>query len=498
MAILGVNGPTSIEKTDVVEMKNYSKTQIRMTPSTGSASVKAGDTTVFKLPSAKIVDLATLRFNFVGETNGDGTHLYGFPKYMSSLIHQMEIWCNGQSIMNITRYNQIYNILRDYSSDYEKYQNKLFNNADPSVDYHIDAYGDIIKYCTNNETDNEIINKFKKCYVIDDFIGFFDFSKGDRQSFLNTNLVGDFEIHITWATDKVLWQGSGNYTGYASPFYTITNLIGWIDAIEFKDEKFITAQQERLNNPDTQNNVLRMPFKNYKSYIGDNTGNNAETTIRVVENTNSLDKLILTYLHKDRNTTNLLELAAGIGENRIDNSATATLVQICEGDIPARRYHYEHIKTLNGITLANTSKHFIRNGQGLGYSADRTKSALVQFELDSQDLHNPMDLSSCYEETLKSFDLNYNNVNKANPGIKNLEGWCKNFYACAYSLNHNANPKDPYVISGIDTGATAINVAVKVTNSQRSNVAYVATPMLITEMTSELLIGNGRTVALRP
>jgi hypothetical protein len=494
MAILGVNGPTSIEKTDIVEMKNYSKTQIRMTPSTGSASVKAGDTTVFRLPSAKVVDLATLRFNFVGETNGDATHLLGFPKYMSSLIHQMEIWCNGQSIMNITRYNQIYNILRDYSSDYEKYQNKLFNNADPSVDYVSDANGDITKYCTNNETNNVNVNQFKKCYVIDDFIGFLDFSKGDRQSFLNTNLVGDFEIHITWATDKVLWEGSGDYSAYAAPFYTITNLIGWIDAIEFKDDKFTTAQTERINSGD----LIRMPFKNYKSYTGDNTGNNAETTIRVVENTNSLDKLIFTYLHKDRNISSELQLEAGVGENRIDNSSTATLAQICEGDIPARRYHYEHIKSLGGIVLTNTSKHFTRNGQGLGYNTDRTKSALVQFELDSQDLHNPMDLASCYEETLKAFDLTYNNVNKANPGLKNLEGWCKYFYACAYSLNHNVNPKDPYVISGIDTGATAINVAVKVTNSQRSSANYVATPMLITEMTSELLIGNGRTVALRP
>ena len=123
---------------------------------------------------------------------------------------------------------------------------------------------------------------------------------------------------------------------------------------------------------------------------------------------------------------------------------------------------------------------------------------MVQFEVDSQDMHNPMDLASCYEETLKAFDLNYNNINKANPGLKNLEGYCKYFYACAYSLNHNSNAKDPYVISGVDTGSTAINIAVKVTNSVRTHANYVASPMLITEMTSELLIANGRVVALRP
>ena len=114
--------PSNILGTVVSDMKNYSKTQIRMTPSTGSTPVKSGDVTVFKLPNAKVVDLATLRFNLHCATNGTQTEVVGLPKYISSLIHQFEIWCNGKSVMNISRYNHIYNIVRDYSGDYEKYQ----------------------------------------------------------------------------------------------------------------------------------------------------------------------------------------------------------------------------------------------------------------------------------------------------------------------------------------------------------------------------------------
>ena len=358
MAIIGVNGPTRIEKTDIVTMKNYSKTQIRMIPSNGSGDIQAGDTSVFRLPSAKIVDLATLRFNFLAQTNGDTNCLVGFPKYISSLIHQMEIWCNGQCIMNITKYNQIYNILRDFSSDYEKYQNKLFNNADPSIDYDVDSSGtgstgDIIKYICTNETTSLVVNKSKKNYVIDDFIGFFDFSKGDRQSFLNTNLVGDFEIHITWATNKVLWHSTSSPNIPTELTYTISNLVGWIDTIDFKDDSFVTAQQNKLNSPDKENNVLRMPFKNYKSYLaGTNTGENAETTIRVVENTNSLDKLILTYLNKDRDSFGWLELDAGSSEYRMDNQnvVTATTNALTTGELTIMN---NNIQTLSICTISS-------------------------------------------------------------------------------------------------------------------------------------------------
>ena len=109
-----------------------------------------------------------------------------------------------------------------------------------------------------------------------------------------------------------------------------------------------------------------------------------------------------------------------------------------------------------------------------------------------------MDMASVYQETLKTFELNYNNIHKANPGIQNFNSWLRDFFVAAYSVSHVGKDRS-YLISGIDTKATAINVAVKVTNTKgANNTAKTATPMLITEMTSELLIGGGRSVAVRP
>jgi len=459
-----------------------------MTPSTGSTTVKAGDTTVFKLPSAKVVDLATLRFNLHCATNGSGTEVVGLPKYISSMISQFEIWCNGQSVMNIPRYH-IYNIVRDYSGDYQKYQNKLFNNADPSVDYALDDYGVITKYNTYTaSTGVGVVNRFEKDYCIDDFIGFFDFSEGNRQSFFNTNLVGDFEIHITWAPNAVLWKQSG---GALAPEYSITNLIGWIDAIEFKDDNWLNALESKL----TSGGIHRIPFKNYKSYTTNNTTQNPETTIRVVENTNSLDKLIFTYLDASRNTVDVLQL----GTQADILVATPSTDDVSLGKVPKSFFNFEYLKATKNPYLLNTSRYFRRNGVGLGYDvATRGKSALIQFELDSQDLHNPMDIASVYEETLKAFELNYNNINKANPAIQNFNSWLKDFFVAAYSVSHVGGKNKGYLISGVDTQATSISIAVKVTNAQgATTAAKTATPMLITEMTSELLIGGGRSVSIR-
>lgn len=504
MANVGRPLPDNILETPVIDMRNYTKTQIRMTPSTGSATVKAGDTTVFRLPHAMVVDLATLRFNLHCATNGTAGEVVGLPKYISSMISQFEIWCNGISVMNIPRYNHIYNIVRDYSGDYQKYQNKLFNNADPSVDYAIDdTTNAIIKYNTYTSTGVAVVNKFEKDYCIDDFIGFFDFSEGNRQSFFNTNLVGDFEIHITWAPNAVLWKQSG---GAIDPEYSITNLIGWIDAIEFKDDYWISALDAKVNSagPDGKLGKHRIPFKNYKSYTTSDTVQNAECTIRVVENTNSLEKLIFTYLDASRNTVDVLQLGAQadiLTTTAATDLATTTAIanNVITAKVPKSFFNYEYLKSTKNPHLLNTSRYFRRNGLGLSYdTATRSKSALIQFELNSNDLHNPMDIASVYEETLKAFELNYNNINKANPAIQNFNSWLKDFFVAAYSVSHVGGKNRNYVISGVDTQATAINIAVKVTNKQNTDAAAkTATPMLITEMTSELVISGGRTISVK-
>lgn len=495
--------PSNIEHVPETFMKNYSKTQLRMLPSTTSA-LAANDTVSFKLPAAKVVDLATLRFTMKVVTNGTATHMVGLPKYVSSLISQVEVICNGHQVCNIQRYNQIYNTIKDYSTDYSKLQQKLFNNADPSVQYYLEDDGEISKYSTYTSAGLVMINNFQQTYVLDDFIGFLDFSKGDRQSFFNTNLVGDFEIRFTFAPNSVLWKQEINPNGTAEAplaeyFYGVGEIMGFIDAIEFRDSAFVDALDRKLSSidPETGKKMVHlMPYKNYKSYTGTETINSAETTIRIVENTASLDKILFTYIPSDFNEISRLQLG---DQDEILQSATATTAQIGDGLIPKKFFNYEYLKATKNPHLLNNSRYFRRTGVGLGYDPLRNRTANIQFEMDSQDLHQNMTIIDAYQETLKAFELDYNNIHKCNPGINNFSSWLKDFFLCAYSVSHVGGKTKGILISGLDTMATAVNIAVKVSNPVRvSDASNGGIPMLITEFTSLLMIGEGRTVAVRP
>lgn len=476
----------------VKTMKNYSKMPIRIIPN-NQGTLSAGDTCVLQFPQAKVIQRSSFRLQFKASViSATDASLIGFPKYIASLISQIEIYCNGVSVQNITNYNQIYKIMRDFSSDYEMYENKPFNNSDPSVDYVMDNAGTITKYNTYANTGVLAVNQFKRDYIIDDFIGFFDKEDlTEGNDFFNTNLVGNVEVHITFAPVSVCWRQNG---GVIVPEYQITDLYGWVDAVEFKDDTYIRALETKLA---SGSHII--PFKNYRWYQGADTNATKETTIRVTENTQCLDKLLFTYLHSTRTTVNTLQLgtqaqipavpadeaALFIAQNHINN----------DGWIPAKCFNYDYLKSVKHPNLLNTSIFFRRNGVGLGYNDARTATALIQYEIDSQDLHNPMPIASVYEETLKAFGLNQRNLHKCNPAISNIDLYLKDFFVSAYSLSHLYNKKDGYLLSGVDTQATAMNIAVKVSNQALlGNAAQTSTPVLITEFTSLLEIGNGRAI----
>lgn len=484
-------------------MKNYSKMPIRIIPN-NQGTLRAGDTAVFQFPQAKILQRSSFRLQFKASTNGvlaaaaaGGVpavvaQVNGFSKYISTLISQIEIFCNGVSVQNITNYNQIYKIMRDFSSDYEMYENKPYNNSDPSVDYAMTNEGVITKYNTYTTTGVLPVNQFKRDYIVDDFIGFFDKEDlTEGNDFFNTNLVGSFEVHITFAPNSVLWKQDA---GAIVPTYEITDLYGWVDAVEFKDETYIRAIESKLL---SGSHII--PFKNYRWYQGADTNATKETTIRVTENTQCLDKLLFTYLDSTRNTPNTLQLGNQgqiVGTSADAGALLAAQNHINEdGWIPEKCFNYDYLKSVKHPNLLNSSIFFRRNGVGLGYNDTRSATALIQYEIDSQDLHNPMPIASVYEETLKAFGLHQANLHKCNPAISNVDLYLKDFFVSAYSLSHLYNKPDGYLLSGVDTLATAMNIAVKVTNQALGGHAnQTSTPVLITEFTSLLEIGAGRAV----
>ena len=61
-------------KRDMAFFKAYSKTLTRILPSTGNASVNAGNVSIFQMPQASVLNMKSFRLNFHGVTNGDATN----------------------------------------------------------------------------------------------------------------------------------------------------------------------------------------------------------------------------------------------------------------------------------------------------------------------------------------------------------------------------------------------------------------------------------------
>lgn len=422
-------------KRDMAFFKAYSRTLTRILPSTGNNQVKAGNVSIFQMPQASVLNMRSFRLNFHGKTSGDATNAVQFPKFMASLISRIEIFINGVSIQNIQHYNDIYHIVRDYSRDYDKYSSKLCNNADPATVKQAVGDNGIITDRTGTNLEQDIGD-----YCIDDWCGFLE----TCPEFVNTNLFGNMEVHITWADNAVLCTAATN------PSYTLDKLVAWVDVVHFKDDSYLRELDRILQ---TEGELV-IPYKNYRSYLGSITTNDKTTTTRISESTQSLDKIMLTFLPKDRTTNDVLD------------------------------------------TEIENSKFFQRSGLGLGDDDDGVYSPAIQFEINSQDVSNPLSLVEAYQETLKAFELDRDNLKKANPLIKSLAHYEKNFFVAALSTSHLNSPKETKnIISGMDTMATNLNIAVKTNQSKGTNTAQAAQPMIITEMTSLLRVAPGRQIS---
>jgi hypothetical protein len=405
---------------------------------------------------------------------------------MSSLIQSLEIKINGKRVQHINDYNTIYNMLINYSPEYAKVASKLHNNSDPSVQI---VYDDITDPAAHTLTKHVVhrvpsasadINGFKKLYCIDDFIGFLNTPK----SFYNTNSVGDTEIIITWASGNVLWKNAGALV----PSYTITNIEAKIDGIDFRDEGYLNQYASKIENGGDV-----FSFKHYELYFGDELNGTKITNMRITESTTSLNKIFFSYLSSVRETPAPLQLGDAI------NAAGAnTAALIVAGGVPDVNYTYDTLVSLKNPSTLNTSEYFRQSGYGMGGISG--KGAEITFKIDGQDAYTGLNFINAYAETLKTMNLNYDNLHRANPAIKDLFSYEKDFYLVAFSTEHigGYDPNRVSLVSGIDTNASSINLEIQVKNLERGLHANMSSkPVILTETTKILTIGAGRMVSIQ-
>jgi len=434
--------PTNFEDKTVF-FKAYNKTLNRIIPSTGQQDILPASTTIFSLPQASVLDMKSFRLNFHGKTNGTSTDTVLFPKFIASLIERMEIFVNGVSIQNITNYGVIYQIMRNYSKDFEKYDRKLNNNSHPEKFETMTDAGVVTTTDARSATTGVLLaNTQERDYCIDDWVGFLD----TCPEFFNTNLVGNVEIHITWASATCL--ASANVT---SPSYTLSNMYAFVDVVHFKDDSYINELDRKLS----VNGELVIPYKNYRCYLGASLTNTKATTLRITESSQSIDKVMLTFLPTTRTTRG--------GWN----------------------------------TSVNNTNYYELSGLGLGYNTTHTASGTVQWEINSQDVSNPLSFPEVYQETIKAFELDRDgNAKHGNPAITPAL-YEKSFFVACLSTSHlNAPDETKTIVSGMDSQATALQIACKTKNGRATDNAQAGQPLMITEMTALLRIGGGRQISV--
>ena len=101
------------------QYKNLTKSTIEILPSSGQTSYGPNQKCIFTLPYASLISLEdlALHFNFVGHnipttsTDSIDSLRVTAPKDVASLIREIDIKINGQTIQHLTRYNDIVNLL---------------------------------------------------------------------------------------------------------------------------------------------------------------------------------------------------------------------------------------------------------------------------------------------------------------------------------------------------------------------------------------------------
>ena len=453
----------------VTPLQNYRKAPIRILPTTGQSAVRSSGYIKFALPVGCVLDLKTLAIHFDAKTllndadpdagaTAANRRIVGFPKHMG-IIDTFEVWVNGRNVQSTPQYSRIYSLLKDFKTNHNSQVKKLGTNADPSLYSTLAANGTITATPTRFASDVAAANGSRGSYVWNDFVGFLDC----QPSIIDTNILGQIEIHIKLNNANCLWSAKNDGSDIAageSVDFELTNITAYCDKIDFKDDMYYSSIKALL----ATEKGFKIVYKNYMYYSGNALADNKNATVKITENCSSLDKIILTFY---------------------DNTAPTGKKPLQIADNHSLPYHLS-----NDLTqLLNDSIYMRRQAVGLG---------TVQFEINSQDITPPMGALEQWQQTLQAFELNDDDSKQINPGIKDINYFKRDFYCCAFSTSH-INNKDSdlgTLLSGVDTQATSMNITVKTLQQAgvANNAAQAVIPVIITEFTSMLLVSGTRNI----
>ena len=209
------------------QFKNLTKTTVEILPSSGQTAYGPNRRCIFTFPYASLISLEDLAFHFefvpvvpvfASATQAPATAPYKRllpPKDVASLISEVDIKINGQTIQHLTRYNDIVNLLNAFERP--ETAKITLQGFDPSIVYEKgpagtweplarDATGgakyDLTPYGISGNNDNK--NNIPKKYIINHWYGLLGHRGKDVSSnFIDTNILGEVTIAFVFASASV-------------------------------------------------------------------------------------------------------------------------------------------------------------------------------------------------------------------------------------------------------------------------------------------------------
>lgn len=189
------------------QYKNLTKSTIEVLPSSGQTNYGPNQKCIFTLPYASLISLEDLALHFtftptnVPKTATNNVDIVRVmpPKDVASLISEIDIKINGQTIQHLTHYNDIVNLLNLFED--AKTAKKVLQGADIVNTHYIGTGGTLQPVSDTSYIGAPNANNVPKDYVVNQWYGLLGHrGKEVSSNFIDTNMLGEVTIAFTFAT----------------------------------------------------------------------------------------------------------------------------------------------------------------------------------------------------------------------------------------------------------------------------------------------------------
>jgi len=304
------------------QYKNLTKTTIEILPSSGQTDYFPNRKCIFTLPYASLISLEDLALHFeftpdnVPQDDGADCVRVMPPKDVASLISEVDVKINGQTVQHLTYYNDIVNLLNIFED--AKTAKKVLQGCDMVRTNFKAAAGSIGTASSTDYQTGIFGNNKTKEYIINHWYGILG-HRGDEVSsnFVDTNMLGEVTIAFTFASAATCVVSTGTQAEVRSSTNpinaaTTVNIAAAIAATKptYKLSN-LKMSMVRYNLPQSYSEALssnlssgakyQIAFNHYE--IHSQEAQESSGTIRWNENSRDIKGLLAYFTDKTRDNT---------------------------------------------------------------------------------------------------------------------------------------------------------------------------------------------------